>query len=556
MKRILLLLIMMATGAEATCPAWTPARAEREIARLTAQLTRWNENYWRQGASEVNDGVYDQLSARLTQWQRCFGYREQDESSPPGVTSGVMHPVAHTGVQKLADARAVSQWMVGKRDLWVQPKVDGVAVTLVYHHGRLQQAISRGDGLKGEDWTAKARRIPVIPKTVTGALAESVLQGEIFLQRDHHIQKQMGGMNARAKVAGALMQQGESKTLSQLGVFIWAWPDGPQNMDHRLTLLRQAGFPLAQHYSQEVTRPEEIAEWRDRWFTTPLPFVTDGVVIRSAIEPEGKYWLPTQGSWVAAWKYTPAAQVAEVKAIHFTVGRTGKIAVVAQLQPVKLDDKQVQRVNIGSLTRWQVLDIAPGDQLLISLAGQGIPRIDSVVWRSAQRTKPTPPVQKYNALTCFYAAPGCEEQFLARLEWLGSKAVFNIDGLGRAGWQTLHQAHTFTHIFSWMALTPEQLRNTPGFTSVRAARLWHQFNLVRQQPFKRWVTALGLPLSRAALRALADNRWEDIVARTEEGWQRLPDMGNIRAQRMVDAVHHPVISRLTQWLASQKIAGF
>ncbi|POP45343.1 NAD-dependent DNA ligase LigB [Superficieibacter electus] len=556
MKRMLLLLIMMVTGAEATCPAWAPARAEREIARLTAQLARWNENYWRQGASEVSDGVYDQLSARLTQWQRCFGYGEQDESSPPGVTSGVMHPVAHTGVQKLADARAVSQWMAGKRDLWVQPKVDGVAVTLVYHHGRLQQAISRGDGLKGEDWTEKARRIPAIPQTVTGALAESVLQGEIFLQRDNHIQKQMGGMNARAKVAGALMQHGESQALSQLGVFIWAWPDGPQNMDHRLTLLRQAGFPLTQRYSQKVTRPKEVAEWREHWFTTPLPFVTDGVVIRSAIEPEGKYWLPTQGSWVAAWKYTPASQVAEVKAINFTVGRTGKIAVVAQLLPVKLDDKQVQRVNIGSLARWQMLDIAPGDQLLISLAGQGIPRIDSVVWRSLQRTKPTPPVQKYNALTCFYAAPGCEEQFLARLEWLGSKAVFDINGLGRAGWQTLHQAHTFTHIFSWMVLTPEQLGNTPGMTPTRAAQLWHQFNLVRQQPFKRWVTALGLPLSRAALGGLADSRWEDIVARDELGWQRLPGMGSTRAQRMVDAIHHPAISRLAQWLASQKIAGF
>lgn len=556
MKRILLLFIATVTGAQAMCPAWAPARAEREIAQLTAQIARWNDNYWRQGASDVSDSVYDQLSARLTQWRRCFGYEESGESAPPGLTSGVLHPVAHTGVQKLADARAVSQWIAGKRDLWVQPKVDGVAVTLVYHQGRLKQAISRGDGLKGEDWTEKARRIPAIPQTVTGALSESVLQGEIYLQRDNHIQKQMGGMNARAKVAGALMQQGESNALARLGVFIWAWPDGPQKMDQRLTLLSQAGFPLAQRYSQKVTRLEEIAAWRDRWFTTPLPFVTDGVVIRSAIEPEGKHWLPTQGSWVAAWKYQPPSQVAEVKAINFTVGRTGKINAVAQLQTIKLDDKAVQRVNVGSLARWQTLDIAAGDQVLVSLAGQGIPRIDSVVWRSTQRAKPTPPEQKYNALTCFYAVPGCEEQFVARLEWLGSKAVFDIDGLGRAGWQTLHQAHAFTHIFSWMALTPEQLRNTPGVTPSRAAQLWHQFSLVRQQPFKRWVTALGLPLSRAALGALADNHWQEIVARDEQGWQRLPGMGSARAQSMVNAVHHPDISRLAQWLADQKIPGF
>lgn len=556
MKRILLLFIATVTGVQATCPAWAPARAEREITQLTAQIARWNDDYWRQGASEVNDGVYDQLSARLAQWQRCFGYAEGGESAPPRLVSGVMHPVAHTGVQKLADARAVSQWMAGKRHLWVQPKVDGVAVTLIYHQGRLQQAISRGDGLKGEDWTEKARHIPAIPKTVTGRLAESVLQGEIFLQRSDHIQKQMGGMNARAKVAGALMQQGESKTLANLGAFIWAWPDGPQPMEERLTLLSQAGFALVQRYSKAVTRVDDIASWRDRWFTLPLPFVTDGVVIRSADEPEGKHWLPTQGSWVAAWKYVPAAQVAEVKTVSFTVGRTGKIAVVAQLLPVKLDDKQVQRVNIGSVARWQTLDIAEGDQVLVSLAGQGIPRIDRVVWRSTQRIKPTPPAQKYNALTCFYATPGCEEQFMARLEWLSSKAVFDIDGLGRAGWKTLHQAQPLEHLFSWLALTPEQLRGTPGFTPSRATQLWHQFNLVRQQPFKRWVTAFGLPLSRAALDALADNRWDMLESRSAQDWQRLPGMGNLRAQRMVEAVHHPDISRLAQWLASQKIPGF
>ncbi|MEO3991410.1 NAD-dependent DNA ligase LigB [Pseudocitrobacter sp. Cyp-38S] len=556
MKRILLLLIAIVTGAQATCPAWAPARAEREIAQLTTQIARWNDDYWRQGVSEVSDGVYDQLSARLGQWRRCFGYDERGESTPPILASGVRHPVAHTGVHKLADARAVNQWMAGQRDLWVQPKVDGVAVTLVYRQGRLQQAISRGDGLKGEDWTEKVRHIPAIPQNVSGRLSESVIQGEIFVQRDGHIQKQMGGMNARAKVAGALMRQRESKTLANLGIFIWAWPDGPKEMEERLALLSQAGFPLAQRYSQKVARLEEVARWRERWFSSPLPFVTDGVVIRSANEPEGKHWLPTQGSWVAAWKYEPVSQVAEVKGVSFTVGRTGKIAVVAQLLPVTLDDKQVRRVNIGSVGRWQTLDIAAGDQVLISLAGQGIPRIDRVVWRGTQRTKPVPPVQKYHALTCFYATPGCEEQFMARLEWLGSKAVFDIDGLGRAGWQTLHQAHPFAHLFSWLTLTPEQLQSTPGLSPSRAAQLWHRFDLVRQQPFKRWVMAFGLPLNQAALDALADHRWEEIAARDEKGWQDLPGMGNKRAKLMVEAVHHPDISRLTQWLASQKIPGF
>lgn len=114
-------------------------------------------------------------------------------------------------------------------------------------------------------------------------------------------------------------------------------------------------------------------------------------MVRSADAPPGENWLPGEGSWVVAWKYPPVAQIAEVRDIHFAVGRTGKISVVAALVPVLLDDKQVQRVSLGSVERWQRLDIATGDQIQVSLAGQGIPRFDKVVWRGEERQKPTPP---------------------------------------------------------------------------------------------------------------------------------------------------------------------
>lgn len=213
----------------AVCPAWSPARAQEEISRLQQQIKQWDDDYWKEGKSEVEDGVYDQLSARLTQWQRCFGSEPRDVMMPP-LNGAVMHPVAHTGVRKMVDKNALSLWMRERSDLWVQPKVDGVAVTLVYRDGKLNKAISRGNGLKGEDWTQKVSLISAVPQTVSGPLANSTLQGEIFLQREGHIQQQMGGINARAKVAGLMMRQDDSDTLNSLGVFVWAWPDGPQLM--------------------------------------------------------------------------------------------------------------------------------------------------------------------------------------------------------------------------------------------------------------------------------------------------------------------------------------
>ncbi|ABE09619.1 hypothetical protein EAOG_03890 [Escherichia coli R527] len=552
---ILISILCWQSSAWAVCPAWSPARAQEEISRLQQQIKQWDDDYWKEGKSEVEDGVYDQLSARLTQWQRCFGNETRDVMMPP-LNGAVMHPVAHTGVRKMADKNALSLWMRERSDLWVQPKVDGVAVTLVYRDGKLNKAISRGNGLKGEDWTQKVRLISAVPQTVSGPLANSTLQGEIFLQREGHIQQQMGGINARAKVAGLMMRQGNSDTLNSLAVFVWAWPDGPHLMTDRLKDLATAGFTLTQTYTRAVKNADEVAHVRNEWWKAKLPFVTDGVVVRAAKEPESRHWLPGQAEWLVAWKYQPVAQVAEVKAIQFAVGKSGKISVVASLAPVMLDDKKVQRVNIGSVRRWQEWDIAPGDQILVSLAGQGIPRIDDVVWRGAERTKPTPPENRFNSLTCYFASDVCQEQFISRLVWLGSKQVLGLDGIGEAGWRALHQTHRFEHIFSWLLLTPEQLQNTPGIAKSKSAQLWHQFNLARQQPFTRWVMAMGIPLTRAALNASDERSWSQLLFSTEQFWQQQPGTGSGRARQVIEWKENAQIKKLGSWLAAQQITGF
>ncbi|EIY7829092.1 NAD-dependent DNA ligase LigB [Escherichia coli] len=552
---ILISILCWQSSAWAVCPAWSPARAQEEISRLQQQIKQWDDDYWKEGESEIEDGVYDQLSARLTQWQRCFGNEPRDAMMPP-LAGTVMHPVAHTGVRKLADKNALRLWMREHNDLWVQPKVDGVAVTLVYRDGKLNKAISRGNGLKGEDWTQKVRLIPSVPQTVSGPLVNSTLQGEIFLKREGHIQQQMGGINARSKVAGLLMRQGNSDTLNSLGVFVWAWPDGTQLMTDRLQQLTTAGFTLTQTYTRAVNNADEVERIRNEWWKAKLPFVTDGVVVRASKEPESRHWLPGQAEWLVAWKYQPVAQVAEVKAIQFAVGKSGKISVVASLVPVMLDDKKVQRVNVGSVRRWQEWDIAPGDQILVSLAGQGIPRIDNVVWRGTERTKPTPPENRFNSLTCYFASDVCREQFISRLVWLGSKQVLGLDGIGEAGWRALHQTHRFEHIFSWLLLTPEQLQNTPGIAKSKSTQLWHQFNLARKQPFTRWVMAMGIPLTRAALNASDERSWSQLLFSTEQFWQQLPGTGSGRARQVIEWKENAQIKKLGSWLAAQQITGF
>lgn len=145
---------------------------------------------------------------------------------------------------------------------------------------------------------------------------------------------------------------------------------------------------------------------------------------------------------------------------------------------------------------------------------------------------------------------------LCPADWLSSKQVLDIEGVGESGWRTLWQAHHFEHLFSWLLLTQAQLQATPGFSSARGLALWHRFNLVREKPFIRWLMAMGVPLTRASLKAMGDISWQKISGRNAKDWQTLPGTGEEKARQIVNWIHAPQIDVLAKWLAEQHINGF
>lgn len=538
-----------------TCPAWRPERLQLEITALKSQLERWDVAYYQQGNSLVEDEVYDSLRQKLQLWHRCVGLEMAEEPSPLLPAGKTPHPVAHTGLRKLADHAAVAQWLRGRSDVWVQPKVDGVAITLVYRGGELKAAVSRGNGLKGENWLENVRAIPAVPTVVKGAPATLILQGELFLTVNDHRQKIHGGINARAMVAGALMKNRLSPALQQIGLFVWAWPDGPQEMEQRLQQLAAMGFPLALAYSQPVSSVEDVRQWRELWHREALPFVTDGVVIHQARSPQGRYWQAKPGDWAVAWKYPPVQRVARVNDVEFSVGRTGKIAVVLKLDPLRMDDKWVSRVSLGSLPRWRKWAVAPGDQVAISLMGHGIPRLDKVVWRAAERVEPhAPAADRYHSLSCFSWLPECRQQFLARLVWLGGPQGLGLHGVSESTWQALIDQGLVRHLLDWLVLTPEQLMSAPGMGDKRGRSIHRQFQLTRQQPFARWLIALGAPLNLQ--QTLVLKNWHQVQQLPAEEWRKITGIGAKKAEQIVGFLQHPPFLALVGTLEGQGIAGF
>jgi DNA ligase (NAD+) len=503
--------MLLATGmsvfavlAVSACPSWTSAQAERELAALDHQLADWSAAYHRDGISPVEDTLYDQAVARSEQWRECFPAQAPPHSDPLRAARGsVRNPWPQTGLVKLPDAGAVEAWMQTRdtADLWVQPKIDGVAVTLLYVDRRLRLAVSRGDGEQGQDWTGKARAIPAIPSLLPpSAPARVVLQGELYWRLPGHVQSAQGSAGARSKVAGALARKTlDAASAQRIGLFVWEWPDGPATMRERLDGLGALGFSDPARYSVPVADSGDVGNWRDDWFRAALPFAADGIVVRQGTRPDGSHWQAKPPAWAVAWKYEPSQALAEVTAVDFSIGRSGRITPVLQLEPVQLDDRLIRRVSLGSYKRWQALDVRPGDQVAITLAGLAIPRFDRVVWRARQRAEIALPTQHNDdASSCWHPSAGCERQFLARLERLGDPKGLGLAGADAATWQRLIDAGLVDDLLDWMDLDRTLLISAGGIDDVRAGILQQTFAQARGRPRSAWLRALGAPTSARA----------------------------------------------------------
>ncbi|SFP68093.1 DNA ligase (NAD+) [Pseudomonas sp. NFPP28] len=532
-----------------------PDDARAQVSTLAEQLRQWDDSYHRLGQSPVSDELYDQARQRLAHWRQCFPDTPLTPDNPLASARGTRpHPVAHTGLEKLLDEQAVDAWLVNREDVWIQPKVDGVAVTLVYRKGRLSQVISRGDGARGHDWSASARKIPGIVQQLPEPI-DLVLQGELYWHLGDHVQSANGGLNARSKVAGLMnRKQLSDSDAACIGLFVWAWPKGPATFTERLATLARWGFTDSRRYSHPIRNITEASHWRTYWYNHPLPFASDGVVLHQAQRAPAERWQVNAPYWAVAWKYPAAKALALVRNVEFKVGRTGRITPMLELEPVRLDDRKISRVSVGSLVRWQALDIRPGDQVAVSLAGQVIPRLDAVILRSTTRVDlPVPNPAKFHALSCWQLDPDCEEQLLARLTWLSGNQGLALPHVGRETWNVLIQAGLIAGFLDWLTLDAAELANIDGFGDRSRERLLESLHSARQRPFAQWLKALGVP---PAARNNLEGDWQTLVARDTQAWLNIDGIGPGRAAQLSAFFRDPHVQALAETLRMAGIDGF
>ncbi len=392
--------------------------ARDRIELLRAEILRHNHLYHALDSPEVSDAEYDDLFAELQQLEGAFPELASDDSptqtvgAPPGRTFAVVeHRLRMLSLGNAFNAEELLAWRQRAADLldreeWTyvsEPKIDGLAIALVYERGRLVQAATRGDGRAGEDVTANLRAIDAVPNELSGSpppLFE--VRGEVYMPKagfdamnaqiaaENEDRREAGRAaltlyaNPRNAAAGSVRQKDASVTATRplnIGIYQLGWCDDavtPQTHWETLGWLAEFGFPTTPEAALHCGIDEALAAC-ERWTQRRdgQAFEMDGVVIK--VDDLGLQAdlgvVGREPRWAIAWKFPPQEASTVVEQILVNVGRTGSINPYARLTPVRVGGVQVTNATLHNLDDIRRKDIREGDTVVIRRAGEVIPQV-------------------------------------------------------------------------------------------------------------------------------------------------------------------------------------
>ena len=392
------LLFCAATRAE-DCPHWRHDEAMANIGRLASEVAQHDERYFHRNAPGISDNEYDALANRLKHWETCFGSVQINKPSVGSLRAKIPHRAVMGSLKKASTIAEVNNFLqaIQGSEVLVQPKIDGVAVELVYGHGRLVQATTRGDGQNGVDITHHIKQVPLIPAMLPNPEQEVVLHGELFARLDRTEPELLQNYaSARHLVAGQLNRSSpDRKALSAFDFFPWLWVNSPFADDRQsIKELARMGFPLPEKHTHLVHSLSQVEQLSADYFASQnVPFLMDGIVIK-ADSNLLRTRLGSSGNvpgWAMAWKFAGQSALAEVAKITFTTGRSGKITPVVHINPVQLGNRTITRISLGSVAKLKQVDLAIGDLITVSLKGRATPVFGQVLLRAHTRIYPDYP---------------------------------------------------------------------------------------------------------------------------------------------------------------------
>ena len=569
---------------------------EAEIYRLREELDKHNYNYYVLNSPTISDEEYDKMMRRLQELEaehkELFDPLSPTQRVGSDLTAGFVQ-VAHErpmlslsntySIEEVEDFLRRTKEQLGGDSLEIvgEMKFDGTSISLIYEHGALVQAVTRGDGVRGDDVTVNVKTIRSIPLRLHDndypdhfeVRGEIVMPWKSFdaLNKEREYNEEPLLANPRNAAAGTL------KTLNPAEVarrgldayFYYLLCDGNAYATHYecLQALKKWGFKVSET-TRLLSDISEAKQFIDYWAEArkKLEVATDGLVFKVNDLRQQRYLGATAKSprWAIAYKFQAERALTKLRHVSFETGRTGVITPVANLEPVLLSGTIVKRASLHNEDIIRQLDIYDDDYLYVEKGGEIIPKIVGVE-KSRRKSGGEPVKFVKNCPVCgtplvknegeaAWVCPnrdGCRPQITGRIEHFVGRRMMNIDGIGEETVEQLYDAGLVTNIADLYDLTENALMTVGRIGELTSRRIMRGIEASKNVPFERVVYALSIPNvgeTVAKKIAFAVGSMDHLMHSSVEDLTTIDEIGQVIAESVVayfgDARNVEIVQRL------------
>ncbi|MBM3400636.1 MAG: NAD-dependent DNA ligase LigA [Bacteroidetes bacterium] len=572
------------------------AQAKQQIDELTGNLKEHNYRYYVLSEPTISDLEFDRLLKQLEYLETQFPELAHADSPTHVVGGSVINEfetVKHRrrmlslgntyNETELRDFDSRIRKAIGGEIEYVcELKIDGLAISLFYENGELVQAVTRGDGVQGDDVTANVRTIRSLNAELHGNFPDEFeIRGEIFmhrrgfekLNRERISAGEPAYANPRNVASGSLKLK-DSGEVAKRPLDITLYHLLGENLSYKthtecIDAARSWGLKTAD--TTEVCRGiDEVLRFLEKWDKKrhALGFDTDGVVIKVnslALQEELGYTAKIP-RWAIAYKFQTESATTRLLEITYQVGRTGAITPVAELEPVFLIGTTVKRASLHNANEIERLDVRVGDMVFVEKGGEIIPKITGVDF--SQRTEKSTPT-KYASVCpeCGTALirhegeaqhycpneDGCAPQVIGKIEHFVARKALNIDSIGSEMAKTLYSKGLVKDIADLYSITAEDLLKLERMGEKSAQNIIDGIQQSKNVPFERVLFGMGIRHigeTVAKKLALSLGSIENIMQANKENLLGIDEIGDVIAESLVtyfaEPKHKALVERLKE----------
>ena len=551
-----------------------------EIKKLREEIDRHNKLYHTEDNPEITDQEFDALYARLKKLEKKLGlidssptskvgskpsknFEKHDHLKPMLSLSNVFNFEEFKKFEERINKRIINEEIIYS----VEPKFDGIGISLTYENGNLVRAVTRGDGITGEVVTENVKTIDKIPRKIEQGAPQNIeIRGEIFFRLNDfekiNEQLEIDGskkfVSPRNAAAGTLRNL-DLVTVKQRPLDVFFYGLGGHSLDFNiqsqkefLKFLEINDFPVNELVS--FGNKEHARESVDQIFSSrdSLSYEIDGAVIKvNDFNQQNKLGFVSKAPrWAIAWKFPASEKYSKVTDVLFSVGRTGIVTPYATIEPVLISGANISNVTLHNLDEVKRLDIKVNDTVLVKRAGDVIPQITKVNTEVRDGSEKVVNIPEFcpscgNALKeegpflrCD-AGMKCPAQLLGYFEHFVSRKAMNIDGLGTKINQHLIDLGYVKEVADLYKLRKfeTELKSLEGFGEKSINNLFDSIESTRSPELETFINALGMPeVGESTASALARHfkSFDTLRLAKHEDLMQIDSIGDVVARNILE----------------------